>query len=361
MIDIALRQNAEKDFNSLFAKANDAFNSRDFQSARTYYSNALDKVANFPDKKNLKALALLALAKTHIELNQNEEAAKACSQALVIMRKDYKPQGADYEKRDGLAIARASLLLGRIYRKQEKNAEAEEAFKYALRLEEDCLGPLYLKDEIIQSYTELLKHQHRDAFAARLARSDNESYFSIYEQVKIAHHLISKGNVKEAAEQLSETAKFAVENNLVTKDTIECLATLADVSLKLKDYDQAAKAIDQELQLLPRFRVNTPLTYVRAYSTGAAAQTQLGQLDKSNEYLRQALDICLKMPEGECWGYKGKVYMQFGTLKFKQHDLKASQDNLSKSLAIFTKYGAGQEAIDQVKKALQDVKAMQSR
>ena len=53
--------------------------------------------------------------------------------------------------------------------------------------------------------------------------------------------------------------------------------------------------------------------------------------------------------------------MQLGTLKYKQHDLKSSQDNLSKSLAIFTKYGAGQEPIDQVRKALQDVKTMQQR
>ena len=219
--------NAEKDFDALYAKANDCVSQHNFKQAVDLYNQALSKIGNSKDKGALRIVALIDLSKTYLELDQTDDAAKACSEALLLMRQTYNLQGTNYEKRDELSVARASLLLGRIYRKQEKYREAEGAFRNALKLEEDCLGPLYLKDDIIQSYAELLKHVHRDADAARLTRSNNESYFSVYEQTSIATHLIDKGRVKDGVEMLKETAKFAVDNNLINQETITCLYTLA--------------------------------------------------------------------------------------------------------------------------------------
>jgi tetratricopeptide (TPR) repeat protein len=357
---VLINQNAEKDFNTLYAKANDCFNQHDFNQAVVLYKSALSKLNGAHDKPNLRALALIDLAKAHLELGQTEEAARACSEGLLIMRRNYKPDGADFEKRDGLAVAKASLLLGRIYRKQEKSQDAEEAFRYALQLEEDCLGPLYLKDDIIQNYAELLKHVHRDSEAARLTRTDNESYFSVYEQVKIAHHLISIGRVKEAASMMTETSQFAVDNNLINRDAITCMCDLAQASINQKEYDGAAKAVEQLLAMLDKSGANFPSAYLTAYSVGGHAALARNQVDKANDYLVKALDLINTAPELQVptiYERKAIVLRLLGQAKFRLHDPKAGSACFNQALKLYAQNHAPASMISGTRQELQAFKS----
>jgi tetratricopeptide (TPR) repeat protein len=349
--------NAEKDFNTLYAKANDCVNQHDYKQAVTYYKDALSRLGEGHNKATLRGIGLVDLSKACLELNQTEEAAKTCSQALLLMRQTYNLEGADYEKRDGLVVARASLLLGRIYRKQEKCREAEGAYRYALRLEEDCLGPLYLKDEIIQNYAELLRHLHRDVEASRLTRSDNESYFNVYEQTYVANHLISKGKLKDGAALLKETATFAVDNNLVNMESVNCLITLAEVSIRLQEWDDAIKAAGDAIQMLTKSGLHSPQGLARAYLLGGQAYLQKGQLDKADAYLTQALAISRQAPEAKTWPWEeGKVLHLLAQVRACQKNYKEAKEYYNQAIASYTAHGVSQDAIVTVRKEMQQLK-----
>jgi tetratricopeptide (TPR) repeat protein len=250
-------------------------------------------------------------------------------------------------------LAKVSLLLGRIYVKQEKYKEAEDAFKYALRLEENCLGPMYLKDDIIQEYANLLKRLHRDNDATRLTRNDDESYFSIYEQVNTANHFLDLGKVKEANSMLIDAAKFIKENNLLNKDTVSGMNALAESYYRLQNYSESSKATAIALQMLQKLRLQDPIEYKRVYLIGGQTLMEQGQLEKANQYLLQSLALCRGAPELTRWPTEGgKTLAALGELQLKEHNYKAASEYFNKALPILARDFHTAELAAQVRKDL---------
>jgi len=347
-------QQAEKEFNASYAKGNDCLNRGDFSQAVACYSGALAKANSLPRPPNFKALAKTGLAQAYLALNQYDDAAKACSQAVILLQRRWKANGPDYERRDGMAVARAALLLGQIYRKQEKYVEAEASFRYALRVDDQIVGPLTLKDDITQSYAELLRHLHRDADAQRLKRSDTESVMFVGEQTEAGVHLLDIGHLEEAATMLAETAKFAADNDIEGTETIKCLDQLTEAYDKLNRYKEASKTLEQELSLLKKLHVHSPMQYSRANTEAGAIALGQGHLDTANEYLLKALKLCREDSESKKnhrLRQEGALLRLLGELRSKQHNLKAANEYFNQAIKVYTEVGEG-NIVAEIKKEM---------
>jgi tetratricopeptide (TPR) repeat protein len=341
-----------QEFDRLFAKGDDCVNHGPLSKAPAYFNGALAEAEKLSNGAHYKVLALMALSQAYLDLDQYEDAAKSCSQAMVVLTDSWHHTGPGYERRDGLEVARASLLLGRIYRKQNKFEDAEKSFKYALKLEEDCLGPDSLKDDIIKPYVEMLKSLHRDNEARRLTRSDSESLMSIGEQTKIGGHLIDTGHTEEGIAVLTECLKFANENSIEDTDTCSCLAQLAAAYMTLGKLDQASQCVEKALKILEKPAISSTLFSDNAKSRYIAGYIALrkGQLAKANDYLLQSLELWKKRPD-KIW-QRAPVLQALGELRIKQHNYAEAKDYLKDSLGLFNQMSGKSETVATIKREL---------